>query len=102
MLSDPIFCKIAPIAELYCLKIFEIIYSYSLLRGLQLLFFLICRTHGGVNVHDDDLTVTAKTIMWVKAIDMLMDKLRVAGADFTSIAAVSGTAQVGLNFNLLL
>ncbi|XP_037801691.1 xylulose kinase-like [Penaeus monodon] len=51
------------------------------------------RTHGGVNVRGDGLTVTAPTIMWVKALDMLMDKLRVAGADFSTIAAVSGTGQ---------
>ncbi|KAG0712892.1 Xylulose kinase [Chionoecetes opilio] len=52
------------------------------------------RTHGGVHVRgDDQCTVTAPAIMWVKALDMLMDKLRVAGADFTTIAAISGTAQ---------
>lgn len=52
------------------------------------------RTHGGVHVRgDQDCTVTAPTIMWVKALDMLMDKLRVAGADFSTIAAISGTAQ---------
>lgn len=52
------------------------------------------RTHGGVLVRGDGVTVTAPTIMWVKALDMLMDKLRVAGADFSTIAAISGTAQV--------
>ncbi|KAK7084821.1 hypothetical protein SK128_003813 [Halocaridina rubra] len=51
------------------------------------------RTHGGVNVKDDNVTVTAPTLMWVKALDMLMDKLRVAGADFSTIAALSGTGQ---------
>ncbi|XP_068209917.1 xylulose kinase-like [Palaemon carinicauda] len=51
------------------------------------------RTHGGVVVADDNVTVTAPTIMWVKAVDMLMDKLRVAGADFSTIAALSGTGQ---------
>ncbi|KAK4294400.1 hypothetical protein Pmani_032982 [Petrolisthes manimaculis] len=51
------------------------------------------RTHGGVQVRDDGGIVTSPTIMWVKALDMLMDKLRVAGADFSTIAAVSGSAQ---------
>ncbi|XP_071517500.1 xylulose kinase-like [Panulirus ornatus] len=51
------------------------------------------RTHGGVHVRGDGVTVTAPTIMWVKALDMLMDKLRVAGADFSTIAAISGTGQ---------
>lgn len=52
------------------------------------------RTHGGVHVRGDDgCSVTAPTVMWVKALDMLMDKLRVAGADFSTIAAVSGSGQ---------
>ncbi|KAG7169488.1 xylulose kinase-like [Homarus americanus] len=51
------------------------------------------RTHGGVQVRGDGETVTAPTIMWVKALDMLMDKLRVAGADFSTVAAISGTGQ---------
>ena len=33
--------------------------------------------------------------MWVKALDMLMDKLRVAGLDFSRVAALSGAGQVG-------
>ncbi|KAL7640202.1 UNVERIFIED_CONTAM: hypothetical protein RMT77_009616 [Armadillidium vulgare] len=51
------------------------------------------RTHGGANIHDDGLTVTAHPIMWVKALDMLMDKLRVAGTDFSAIVALSGSGQ---------
>lgn len=47
-----------------------------------------------MHVRGDGVTVTAPTIMWVKALDMLMDKLRVAGADFSTIAAISGTGQV--------
>jgi len=49
------------------------------------------RTHGGVNI--SGRTVTAPTIMWVKALDMLLDKLRVEGVDFGSIAAISGAGQ---------
>jgi len=32
--------------------------------------------------------------MWVKALDMILDKLRVVGVDFSKVAALSGTAQV--------
>lgn len=32
--------------------------------------------------------------MWVKALDMLLDKLRVCGVDFSKVVALSGTAQV--------
>lgn len=53
------------------------------------------RTQGGAVVNKaDSKKVCVPTIMWVKAFDMLMDKLTVAGVDFSKIAAVSGTAQV--------
>ena len=32
--------------------------------------------------------------MWVKALDMLMEKLRIAGVDFSRVAAISGAGQV--------
>lgn len=54
-------------------------------------FFI--RTHSGV-VRVDKNTVTAPVLMWVKALDMLLDQLRVCGADFNKVAALSGTAQV--------
>ena len=50
------------------------------------------RTHGGV--HASGKRVTAPTVMWVKALDMLMDKLRVLGVDFGKVAAISGAGQV--------
>ncbi|XP_075231647.1 xylulose kinase-like [Lycorma delicatula] len=50
------------------------------------------RTHSGV-VRADKKTVTAPVLMWVKALDLLLDKLRVCGADFSKVAALSGTAQ---------
>lgn len=52
------------------------------------------RTHKGVIHSKDGKTITAPTIMWVKAMDVLLDKLQVAGADFGKLAAVSGSAQV--------
>jgi len=45
------------------------------------------RTSGGV--HSAGRVVTAPTIMWVKALDMLLDKLRVAGLDFTTVGVLS-------------
>ena len=50
------------------------------------------RTHGGVHAHEK--RVTAPPIMWVKALDMLMEKLRIAGVDFSRVAAISGAGQV--------
>ncbi|KAE8745272.1 hypothetical protein FOCC_FOCC008064 [Frankliniella occidentalis] len=51
------------------------------------------RTHSGVCRGGDNKTVTAPTLMWVKALDMLLDKLRVCGVDFSKVVALSGTAQ---------
>ena len=66
------------------------------------------RTHKGVLQSDDGKTVLSPTIMWVKALDMLLDKLQVVGADFSKLAAISGCGQVstmlrnrGLKFGLL-
>jgi len=49
------------------------------------------RTYGGV--HSSGSKVTAPTIMWVKALDMLLDKLRVAGVEFANVAGISGAGQ---------
>ncbi|XP_013167908.1 PREDICTED: xylulose kinase [Papilio xuthus] len=50
------------------------------------------RTFGGV-VRGERGEVTAPTLLWVKALDMVMDRLVVAGVDFSSIEALSGAAQ---------
>lgn len=52
------------------------------------------RTHKGVIYNEKSKTVTAPTIMWVKALDILMDKLQISGADFGKVVAVSGSGQV--------
>jgi len=49
------------------------------------------RTHGGVNISGN--VVTAPTIMWVKGLDMLLDKLRVEGVEFSSVKGISGAGQ---------
>ncbi|XP_041459562.1 xylulose kinase-like isoform X1 [Lytechinus variegatus] len=51
------------------------------------------RTEGGVHIHDDKLTVTSPTIMWVKAMDILLDRLKAHKLDFSKVAALSGTGQ---------
>ena len=50
------------------------------------------RTSGGVHAGEGG-RVTAPTIMWVHALDMLMDKLRVAGVEFSSVRGISGAGQ---------
>ena len=58
-------------------------------------FVLTSRTQGGVHIDDDKLTITSPTIMWVEALDMLLDKMKSQGFDFSKVAALSGVGQVG-------
>ncbi|XP_037302756.1 xylulose kinase-like [Manduca sexta] len=51
------------------------------------------RTAGGV-VRGERGEVTAPPLLWVKALDMVMDRLVVAGVDFSTVEALSGAAQV--------
>lgn len=52
------------------------------------------RTNGGAIIDKtNNKYITAPTIMWVKALDMLMDRLTLVGVDFSKIAAISGSAQ---------
>ncbi|XP_073995322.1 xylulose kinase-like isoform X2 [Rhodnius prolixus] len=50
------------------------------------------RTQKGV-VHSGKNTVNAPVLMWVKALDMVLERLRICGADFSKVAALSGCAQ---------
>ena len=54
--------------------------------------FLLIRTSGGVKKNGS--TITAPTVMWVKALDLLMDQLKITGLDFQDISAISGAGQV--------
>ncbi|XP_046459350.1 xylulose kinase-like isoform X2 [Daphnia pulex] len=49
------------------------------------------RTSGGVKKNGS--TITAPTVMWVKALDLLMDQLKITGLDFQDISAISGAGQ---------
>ncbi|KAF1373361.1 hypothetical protein PFLUV_G00259760 [Perca fluviatilis] len=51
------------------------------------------RTQGGVHIHGDRLTVTSPVLMWVKALDLLLDKVKRAGLDFSRVRALSGSGQ---------
>ncbi|XP_072020796.1 xylulose kinase-like [Amphiura filiformis] len=51
------------------------------------------RTQGGCHIHDDKLTVTSPTIMWVEALDVLLNRMKKQGFDFSKVAALSGTGQ---------
>uniref|UniRef100_A0A6A7G8W2 Xylulose kinase n=1 Tax=Hirondellea gigas TaxID=1518452 RepID=A0A6A7G8W2_9CRUS len=50
------------------------------------------RTHGGV-VEGSNGSISSPVVMWIKAVDLVLDKLRVAGTDFSAVAAVSGSGQ---------
>lgn len=65
--------------------------SYCYRKQFHLLS-LLCRTSGGVK--RNGLSITAPTVMWVKALDLLMDQLKITGLDFQDIRAVSGAGQV--------
>ncbi|XP_034535055.1 xylulose kinase [Notolabrus celidotus] len=50
-------------------------------------------TQGGVHIQSDRLTVTSPVLMWVKALDLLLDKMKEAGLDFSRVRALSGSGQ---------
>ncbi|KAM6953860.1 xylulose kinase [Aplochiton taeniatus] len=51
------------------------------------------RTQGGVHIHNDKLVVTSPVLMWVKALDLLLDKMKRAGFDFSRLRSLSGSGQ---------
>ena len=53
------------------------------------------RTVGGVHGKESrNGRITSPTLMWVKALDILMDKIRISGIDFSQVVAISGAGQV--------
>ncbi|XP_061443638.1 xylulose kinase isoform X3 [Rhineura floridana] len=50
-------------------------------------------TQGGVCVHNDRLTVTSPVLMWAKALDMILEKMKSDGFDFSRVKALSGAGQ---------
>ncbi|XP_037135521.1 xylulose kinase isoform X2 [Syngnathus acus] len=53
----------------------------------------LSRTEGGVHVGADGLTVTSPALMWVKALDLLLEQMKEAGFDFSRVRALSGSGQ---------
>uniref|UniRef100_A0A8D0PNN7 Xylulose kinase n=1 Tax=Sus scrofa TaxID=9823 RepID=A0A8D0PNN7_PIG len=51
------------------------------------------RTQGGVHVHEDGLTVTSPVLMWVQALDIILEKMKASGFDFSQVLALSGAGQ---------
>ncbi|XP_055696226.1 xylulose kinase [Lutzomyia longipalpis] len=51
------------------------------------------RTFGGVNAGTQKQEFFVQPVMWVKALDMVLDRLVVQGADLSTVAALSGAAQ---------
>ena len=51
----------------------------------------------GAHMHDDKLTVTVPTEMWVEALDIGLARLSERKFDFNNVAAISGTGQVNVH-----
>lgn len=50
-------------------------------------------TENGVTRHNDGCTITSPTLMWVKAVDLLLMKMMTKGVDFSKVVMISGTGQ---------
>ena len=50
-------------------------------------------TQGGVKRHEDGLTVTVPSLMWVKAFDLLLERMKSKGFCFENVVCISGTGQ---------
>ena len=57
------------------------------------LIFLV-RTEGGVHYHDDKLEVTVPSAMFIKALDVMLERMVDRGFQFEKVVALSGDAQV--------
>ncbi|CAG2115856.1 unnamed protein product, partial [Medioppia subpectinata] len=51
------------------------------------------RTHGGVNQNPDQHTATAPPVMWVKALDLVLERLKIDGIDYSTVVSISGSGQ---------
>uniref|UniRef100_UPI00398E9614 xylulose kinase isoform X2 n=1 Tax=Pristiophorus japonicus TaxID=55135 RepID=UPI00398E9614 len=50
-------------------------------------------TQGGVHIQSDKLTVTTPVLLWVKALDMLLARMKASNFDFSKLKSLSGTGQ---------
>jgi len=51
------------------------------------------KTNGGVHRRSDGLTVTSPAIMWVAALDLLLEKMKADKVSLAKVAAISGSGQ---------
>ncbi|CAL1526059.1 unnamed protein product [Lymnaea stagnalis] len=51
------------------------------------------KTHGGVHIHDDHVTITTPTKMWVQAFEHLLEKMKADCFPFKNVVALSGAGQ---------
>ncbi|CAM9240395.1 unnamed protein product [Bubo scandiacus] len=51
------------------------------------------KTQGGVYIHSDRLTITSPVLMWVKALDLILEKMKSLGFNFSQVRALSGAGQ---------
>uniref|UniRef100_A0A8C9W1B1 Xylulose kinase n=1 Tax=Scleropages formosus TaxID=113540 RepID=A0A8C9W1B1_SCLFO len=51
------------------------------------------RTRDGVHIHSNRLTVTSPPLMWVKALDVVLEKMKKEGFEFSRVKALSGCGQ---------
>uniref|UniRef100_A0A2K5Q119 Xylulose kinase n=1 Tax=Cebus imitator TaxID=2715852 RepID=A0A2K5Q119_CEBIM len=68
-------------------------WDFSTQQALACIPCFSCRTRGGVHVHKDGLTVTSPVLMWVQALDIILEKMKASGFDFSQVLALSGAGQ---------
>ncbi|XP_074596739.1 xylulose kinase-like [Brevipalpus obovatus] len=68
----------------------KILHQASVMFDIDLPEF---RTRGGANRIENSDVVTAKPLMWVKALDMALDRLKATGFDFGTVRSISGSGQ---------
>ncbi|XP_058040387.1 xylulose kinase isoform X7 [Ahaetulla prasina] len=56
-------------------------------------FYFFLSTQGGVYIHEDRLSVSSPVLMWIKALDLILEKMKSAGFNFSTVKALSGAGQ---------
>ncbi|KPP64382.1 xylulose kinase-like, partial [Scleropages formosus] len=51
------------------------------------------RTRDGIHIHSNRLTVTSPPLMWVKALDVVLENMKKEGFEFSRVKALSGCGQ---------
>ncbi|GFN93384.1 xylulose kinase [Plakobranchus ocellatus] len=69
---------------------FEVAYDEHVQFDVDLPEF---KTHGGVHIQPDHVTITTPTRMWVKAFDLLLERMKASKFPFQNVVAVSGAGQ---------